>query len=178
METLVKKRIPWNKGKKGLQIAWNKGMKRTWFSPTEFKKGHDAKNFNWGTRTPWNKNKKGVSGGFPKGQRNTKISGENHYCWKGGITPLNRQLRRDVEIRLACSESKERDNYTCQMPECGIRGGKLESHHIKTFKEYPKLRAEITNLITLCHKCHNKTKHKEKQYEELFINIIKLKYNV
>jgi hypothetical protein len=24
----IKKRIPWNKGKKGLQIAWNKGLKR------------------------------------------------------------------------------------------------------------------------------------------------------
>jgi hypothetical protein len=35
------KRIPWNKGKTGLQVAWNKGLKGIHLSPSsEFKKGH------------------------------------------------------------------------------------------------------------------------------------------
>jgi hypothetical protein len=25
---LMEKRIPWNKGKKGVQVAWNKGLKK------------------------------------------------------------------------------------------------------------------------------------------------------
>jgi hypothetical protein len=40
---------PWNKDKKGLMVAWNKGKKRWWVSPGDFKKGQTAgdKNPNW-----------------------------------------------------------------------------------------------------------------------------------
>lgn len=41
----MNKRTPWNKGKKGVQVAWNKGKPRTWISPGSFKKGN----------IPWNK---------------------------------------------------------------------------------------------------------------------------
>jgi 5-methylcytosine-specific restriction endonuclease McrA len=177
MEKQTKKRIPWNKNKTGLQVAWNKDTKGVMKpNKTSFQKGQVAPMKGRKRKDiPWNKGLKGLSIGFPKGKHNTKISGENHYCWKGGITPENKIIRRGVEIRLVIADSKERDNYTCQMPECGIRGGKLESHHIKTFIKFPELRRDINNLITLCNKCHNKTKRKEKKYEELFINIIKLK---
>jgi hypothetical protein len=176
MKASLKGRTPWNKGKKGLQVAWNKGKPRTWFSPTEFKLGHNAKSFNWTNRNPWNKGKTGLSIGFSKGKHNIKISGKNHYCWKGGISPRERMVRNSLEMKVVCADSKERDNYTCQMPGCGIRGGELNTHHIKSFREFPKLRFEISNLITLCVDCHNLTKGgKEKTYEELFINIIKLK---
>jgi hypothetical protein len=52
----------------------------------------------------------------------------------------------------------DRDNYTCQ--RCNVRGGSLEAHHIKPFKDYFDLRYEQTNGITLCKKCHKET-HKE-----------------
>ena len=52
----------------------------------------------------------------------------------------------------------ERDNYTCQ--SCGKHGGKLNAHHIKPFKDYPKLRLVLDNGITLCAECH-KEAHKK-----------------
>ena len=48
----------------------------------------------------------------------------------------------------------ERDNYTCK--KCNKVGGILNAHHIKKFKDYPKLRLEISNGITLCVECHRK----------------------
>lgn len=124
---------------------------------------------------PWNKYMTGLSTGFPKGQHNTKIAGENHYAWKGGVSSENKKVRDSLEMRMACADSKERDNYTCQMPECGIRGGKLHSHHVKPFRSHLELRFEISNLITLCEECHRKVNYNESRYEELFTNIIKLK---
>ena len=49
----------------------------------------------------------------------------------------------------------ERDDYTCQ--GCGIRGGRLQAHHIKSYKEYPELRLDIDNGQTFCIDCHKKT---------------------
>lgn len=40
------------------------------------------------------------------------------------------------------------------------RKGKLEAHHIKSWKNYPKLRYRISNGKTLCYKCHHKRGYK------------------
>ena len=58
------------------------------------------------------------------------------------------------------------------MPGCGKRGGDLQAHHIKRFVDYIELRTDISNGLTLCKECHDKTKGKEKKFEELFISII------
>ena len=57
----------------------------------------------------------------------------------------------------------KKDDFTCQL--CYKLGCYLEAHHIKKWEEYPDLRYEISNGITLCKNCHNNTKGKEKLFE-------------
>jgi len=78
--------------------------------------------------------------------------GEKNNMWKGGITPENQKIRHSIESTLWRNSVFARDNWTCQ--KCSIKGGKLHSHHIQNFAQYPGLRFAIDNGITLCRKCH------------------------
>jgi hypothetical protein len=79
--------------------------------------------------------------------------GDKHPNWKGGITQDERHFNR-LDYKFFRSKVFERDNWTCQT--CGNRGGevKLEIHHKKGWKEYPKLRFDLNNGVTLCENCH------------------------
>lgn len=45
-----------------------------------------------------------------------------------------------------------RDKATCQV--CGVTGVELHAHHIKSYKEHPELRWDVSNGLTVCHSCH------------------------
>jgi len=101
-----------------------------------------------------------------------RMSGENHYNWKGGVTNFNKEIRNFIKSIAWGDKVFKIDDYTCQM--CGIRGGELESHHIiplssikakyniiniEDVKECDIL-YDVTNGITMCKKCH-KLYHKK-----------------
>ena len=48
----------------------------------------------------------------------------------------------------------ERDNHTCQ--HCNKTNCLVHAHHIKPASEFPELKFDIGNGITLCPKCHKK----------------------
>lgn len=86
-------------------------------------------------------------------------------------SPEMQQWRKDVYAR---------DDYTCQM--CGDRADKrhpvcLNAHHIIKFSDSRQLRFDINNGITLCEQCHRSIRGKEKEYEDIFKNILKNKNN-
>ena len=81
--------------------------------------------------------------------------GEKSYLWRGGITPLNHNIRNSLEYKLWRKSVFERDNWTCIW--CKIRGKKLNADHIKPFAYYPELRFAIDNGRTLCETCHKTT---------------------
>lgn len=83
----------------------------------------------------------------------SKLSGEKHWNWQGGISPKEHserlRFRRTIQKLVF-----ERDNYTCQI--CGARGGDLQVDHIQSWKDYVELRFDINNCRTLCAGCHYK----------------------
>lgn len=94
-------------------------------------------------------------------------AGENHPNWQGGITPINKIIRHSNEYKEWIKNVFERDDYVCQM--CESKSGELHANHIKKFSDYPELRFDINNGITLCKNCHLSivTRHEE-EWESYF----------
>lgn len=83
------------------------------------------------------------------------IKGEKHFNWKGGVTPVNKIIRRSIEYKSWRKTVFERDDYTCVL--CGAKKVYLEADHIKPFAYFPELRFEASNGRTLCTPCHSQT---------------------
>lgn len=98
------------------------------------------------------KGRKAPKSAFRVGDERT--CGSANVNWKGGITPINEQIRHSSEYKVWRSKVFTRDNFTCV---CGLVGGKLEAHHIKSFSQFPELRFEVDNGVTLCVECHKLT---------------------
>ena len=82
--------------------------------------------------------------------------------WRGGTTPLRQKLYARGIWKKKIQEVFKRDNYSCK--DCGYKketDKKLIIHHVKTWAEYPKLRFENSNLVTLCEECHWKRHSKD-----------------
>ena len=85
---------------------------------------------------------------------NLSHKNEENPGWKGGITPINKRIRRSSQYKHWRQAVFSRDHWTCQ--HCNKRGGKLHADHIKPFAKYPVLRFDINNGQTLCIPCHKK----------------------
>jgi hypothetical protein len=105
----------------------------------------------------WNKGMKGIfTHSLETRLRiSSKLQGSNSHLWKGGITSVNMKIRNSLDTRLWRESVFKRDDWVCQ--ECGVRGGELHAHHIKSFSLYPDLRFATDNGVTLCFECHKQT---------------------
>jgi len=96
---------------------------------------------------------------------------QNNPNWQDGksfeIYPMefNKKLKQFI---------LERDNYTCQCPDCEHKTTTLDAHHI----DYDKKNSSLENVITLCRSCHAKTFGKNNRiyfiefYQNIMINRI------
>jgi hypothetical protein len=78
--------------------------------------------------------------------------GDRAYNWKGGVRTEYEKLRGSIEFRHWRRAVFVRDAWTCQ--KTGTKGGRLHSHHILNFSEYPELRFDVDNGITLSDQAH------------------------
>lgn len=92
--------------------------------------------------------------------------GDKHWNWQGGITPFKQRLRVSREWKKWRKEVFERDDYTCQ--ECLKKGCYLEPHHIIPIRSDCNTLFTLTNGISLCRPCHQKTIWKEHLFEERY----------
>lgn len=161
--------------KKGVP-SWNKGKSFNAEQRRNMSLAHMGHKLSQETK---DKIGKASAGRFCSEERRKKISeanrGINCYNWKGGITPVNVQVRNSSKYRQYRTNAFVRDDFTCKI--CGQKGGKLNADHypvafsvmlnelkslygIEAVYEmamnYPKL-WDLNNMRTLCVDCHTKT---------------------
>lgn len=98
--------------------------------------------------------------------------GEKHYRWIKDRTKL---VGSDGRISFEYKEWRKsvwvRDSFICKLLNSNCKG-RIEAHHIFSWREYPKLRYIINNGITLCHAHHPKSSAEEKRLVPIFIELV------
>jgi 5-methylcytosine-specific restriction endonuclease McrA len=74
--------------------------------------------------------------------------GEANGNWNGNPRRRHRESKHAAWARAVIS----RDNAACQA--CGAKGVELHAHHIRSYKNAPELRWDVSNGTTLCYACH------------------------
>lgn len=65
----------------------------------------------------------------------------------------------------------QRDKHKCRWPNCTLKR-KLNAHHIRRWADFPGLRFDVNNGITLCKYHHDLIKGMEHIYESTFLRIL------
>lgn len=65
----------------------------------------------------------------------------------------------------------KRDKYQCRWPNCNCKR-KLNAHHIRRWADFPHLRFDLNNGITLCKTHHDLIKGMEDAYSSSFFMIL------
>lgn len=63
-------------------------------------------------------------------------------------SPAQKKFKREV---------RERDNFTCQFPDCGIYDKHIDVHHKAKRSQRPDLKLTVSNGVCLCREHHQWT---------------------
>jgi len=156
---------------------YNLGRHHTEEAKIKISEAHKGRQFSEEHKRKLSEASKGQQHSEESIRKNREASmGSRNPNWQGGISSLNKTIRRSFEYRQWRSDVYTRDEYTCQ--ECGDNsGGNLIAHHIKslsiliyyyeitTLEEALKCEElwNINNGITLCERCHGKVIHAKKK---------------
>jgi hypothetical protein len=117
---------------------------------SKFKKG----------KPTWNK-------GLNKKNDKRVLSGENHPCWKGGISenPYPKEFTKELKLKI-----RIRDNFTCCLCERTEREELEELNRVLcvNHKDFDKNNCDENNLNTLCLRCNVKINREREYWTEYF----------
>ncbi len=85
-----------------------------------------------------------------------------HNNWKGGITKENQRGRGSRKYRNWMEQVLEKSKGACYL--CGNEPE--ECHHIKSWVDFKEERYNPDNGAALCHDCHMKVHHENKEFLE------------
>ena len=93
-----------------------------------------------------------------------KMSGQNNprYVKDRNKLVVSEKKHKDSKYKIWMLAVKNRDKWKCKLLNSDCKG-RLESHHIFNWKEYPELRYLLTNGITLCAFHHPRGREEEKR---------------
>lgn len=97
--------------------------------------------------------------------------GSEHQNWVNGNYKKAERKDKSSAYMYWMRAVKNRDGWKCQIKneDCS---GRLESHHILNWEDYPKLRYELNNGITLCVAHHPRGRAKEKRMVSTFMELL------
>lgn len=100
-------------------------------------------------------------------------TGCKHWNWKEDRSSLKKSEKKhlDPSYRIWALTVKERDGWKCKISDVNC-SGRLESHHILPWRDFPELRYSPNNGITLCHAHHPRGVAEEKRHESFFMELI------
>lgn len=151
-------------------------------SKTEFKKGHKflggtgSKGKHWKiedtSKMAGIKNLIGNKGS--KGKKRPSMQGKNHPKWIKDRNLLKaKQERNDLTYLCWSRDVKRRDKNMCKINDKNCKG-RLEVHHILSWKDYPELRYKINNGITLCQFHHPRKRIDEQKLIPYFQSMVEV----
>lgn len=111
-----------------------------------------------------------------KGLKLPNQSGKNHHRYIEDRTQIvGKHDRRfhDPEYKQWHRCVKNRDGWKCKISNSDC-SGRVEAHHILGWKDYPELRYEVNNGITLCHFHHPRKRKDEMRLSPYFMDLIKV----
>ena len=98
--------------------------------------------------------------------------GQRHHLWIANRDKLvKRQERNDSAYGSWRLEVWKRDMFRCKISNFDCNG-RIEAHHILGWSEYPELRYQTNNGITLCHAHHPRKRAEEKRLAPVFQELV------
>lgn len=91
-------------------------------------------------------------GKLPQPPPEKRRRGAANNMWRGGITPINSQIRHSTRMKEWRAAVFQRDDFTCVI--CRQRGVRLNADHINPFSISPEQRFDVRNGRALCVLCH------------------------
>lgn len=100
-------------------------------------------------------------------------SGQKAYQWKQDRVEIEVNKRRhwSTDYRKWRTAVFTRDGYKCKISDADCCAY-IEAHHILSWKEYPNLRFNINNGITLCRVHHPRKRTEEKRLSPYFQSLV------